>query len=229
MGKKALTFLSIYSAPELSITKNIKKSYDKLDEELYAKIMDLWSMGCVAYEILEGKNIYEVISNKLTRKYGSLNKYNIRNISYENWYTLKGIEIIKTCLLTQTLDPRYRTEFILKILDKLFGLKTPIVEDIRLYCKEMFGVELTEDMMQFIVDEFTKEVNKYGLSLEMMPLIQQRILTYSSLPPSYLYTLYNLSTDDTVIRMIKDLRMNIPAEFNQYLLDNSPDHPEDDL
>ena len=90
-------------------------------------------------------------------------------------------------------------------------------------------IPVTKKLLEVSLLYTQKEVNKYGLSLEMMPLIQQRILTYSSLPPSYLYTLYNLSTDDTVIRMIKDLRMNIPAEFNQYLLDNSPDHPEDDL
>ncbi len=95
--------------------------------------------------------------------------------------------------------------------------------------RSLNNIPLTKKLLEVSLLYTQKEVNKYGLSLEMMPLIQQRILTYSSLPPSYLYTLYNLSTDDTVIRMIKDLRMNIPAEFNQYLLDNSPDHPEDDL
>ena len=62
----------------------------------------------------------------------------------------------------------------------------------------------------------------------MMPLIHQKILTYSSLPPSYLYALYNISAQEVVIRMIKDLRMKMPSEFNQYLLDNSPEHPEGD-
>ena len=63
----------------------------------------------------------------------------------------------------------------------------------------------------------------------MMPSIQQKILTYSNIPPSYLYALYNLSTNDTVIRMVKDLRMKMPSEFNQYLLDNAVEHPEGDL
>ena len=93
----------------------------------------------------------------------------------------------------------------------------------------MNNIPLTKKLLEVSLLYTQKEVSRYGLTVEMMPVIQQRILTYSSLPPSYLYALYNLSADDTVIRMIKDLRMNIPAEFNQYLLDNAIEHPEDGL
>ena len=91
------------------------------------------------------------------------------------------------------------------------------------------NIPLTKQLLEISLLHTKKELSKYGLSVNMMPLIQQKILTYSSLPPSYLYALYNISVDDMVIRMIKDLRMKIPSEFNQYLVDNSPEHPEGDL
>ena len=90
------------------------------------------------------------------------------------------------------------------------------------------NIPLTKKLLKVSLLHTKKELSKYGLTVEMMPLIHQKILTYSSLPPSYLYALYNISAHEVVIRMIKDLRMKMPSEFNQYLLDNSPEHPEGD-
>ena len=91
------------------------------------------------------------------------------------------------------------------------------------------NVPLTKKLLEVSLLYRDKDLKKYGLKAYMMPSIQQKILTYSNIPPSYLYALYNLSTNDTVIRMVKDLRMKMPSEFNQYLLDNAVEHPEGDL
>lgn len=95
--------------------------------------------------------------------------------------------------------------------------------------RSLDNVPLTKKLLEVSLLYRDKDLKKYGLRANMMPSIQQKILTYSNIPPSYLYALYNLSTNDTVIRMVKDLRMKMPSEFNQYLLDNAVEHPEGDL
>ena len=95
--------------------------------------------------------------------------------------------------------------------------------------RSLDNVPLTKKLLEVSLLYKDKDLKKYGLRANMMPSIQQKILTYPNIPPSYLYALYNLSTNDTVIRMVKDLRMKMPSEFNQYLLDNAVEHPEGDL
>ena len=91
------------------------------------------------------------------------------------------------------------------------------------------NVPLTKKLLEVSLLYKKGDLKKYGLTPTTIPSIQQKILTYPNLPPSYLYALYNIATDDMVIRMIKDLRMKMPSEFNQYLLDNAVEHPEGDL
>lgn len=89
------------------------------------------------------------------------------------------------------------------------------------------NLPLTEKLLDLSLSVDDKELAQYGLSREMLPLIHRKILTYPNLPPSYLFALYNVSIDEITLNMIKDLRMQMPYEFNQYILDNTETHPEE--
>jgi hypothetical protein len=54
-----------------------------------------------------------------------------------------------------------------------------------------------------------------------------KILSYPVVPVPYVYHILETTITPSVVNMAKNIRNQRPREFNQYLLDITPEHPED--
>ena len=96
----------IYMSPEVTAGKENKERYDNLDRELYAKVIDLWSLGCVFYKVLVGEELmYDLISHMSSL---GVKRGDIDNLNY-NFGTRDGVDLIKSILLTQVIEPPSRS------------------------------------------------------------------------------------------------------------------------
>jgi len=89
------------------------------------------------------------------------------------------------------------------------------------------NLKLSREFLDITLAINNDQLSRYELTLN--DLDQQtylRILSYPDLPVSYLYTLYENSVMEVVIQAIKNIRMDLAEEFNEYILANTEANEE---
>ena len=105
----------LYMSPEITGRLEIKKVYDDIEHELFAKVIDLWALGCVFYEVLNGKHIMREMMDYMK----NLVPVEINGTPIATYETQIGLEIIKNCLLVEVLEPQNRKRLGTKLLKSL--------------------------------------------------------------------------------------------------------------
>jgi len=93
------------------------------------------------------------------------------------------------------------------------------------------NVPLTKKLLNATLCETDEELEEQGLSglvtLDDLNNIKMKILSYPVVPVPYVYHILETTITPSVVNMAKNIRNQRPREFNQYLLDITPEHPED--
>ena len=93
------------------------------------------------------------------------------------------------------------------------------------------NVPLTKKLLTSTLCESDEELEEHGISnlvtLHDLSNIKKKILTYPIVPIPYVYHILETTIQQDIVNMAKNIRNNRPREYNQYLLENTPDHPEE--
>ena len=93
------------------------------------------------------------------------------------------------------------------------------------------NIPLTKKLLNATLCETDEELEEQGLSglvtLNDLINIKMKILSYPVVPIQYVYYILETTIQPAIINMAKNIRNNRPREFNQYLIDIMPEHPEE--
>ena len=96
---------------------------------------------------------------------------------------------------------------------------------------QMQNMPLTKKLLSATLCETDEELEENGISglvtLNDLNNIKMKVLTYPIVPIPYVYHILETTITPAVVNMAKNIRNQRPREFNQYLLDITPEHPED--
>ena len=81
-------------------------------------------------------------------------------------------------------------------------------------------ISLTEKLLNVSIDYEQKNLEEYNLTPHSLQSLQSQILNQPDVPMWYLFKLYESSTNEEIIQKVKDLRMAMPEEFNEYVIKN---------
>lgn len=149
----------LYSAPELVHGSKLAEGFkNKFGTDVYAKSIDLWSLGILFYYLLDDNILY---FKSLNSAYADITSYDL----IQNWYLVKkkvisidGLNLFKFIILSLIDNPSYRGGF----FSSFFQEKK--LSDIN-YLISRFKKEfhLSKEKVDKIILEFNNEIKKYNL------------------------------------------------------------------
>ena len=149
----------LYSAPELIHSSELAEKFkDKFGTDVYAKSIDLWSLGILFYNLLDDNIVYV---NSLNNAYSDITNYDL----IKNWYSVKkevisinGLYLFKFIILSLIDNPSYRGGFFSKLFQ---GKKLGSINHLISSLKNKFN--LSTEKVEEIITEFNNEIKKYNL------------------------------------------------------------------
>lgn len=174
----------LFMSPEMTGSRKNKALYERYSEELYAKAIDMWALGCTFYQVYNVEKLQDKYRNRAIFNSPDIYAVPIIKIATQmkeqtgetNWISPNGLQLIKNCLLTDVQQPREKglrewfERFMLDLTSKKFNDYVLDKEKLAGVSGNRYNISITVNEIDEIIRMFNKMIQEnFGLTALLWP------------------------------------------------------------